>query len=60
LAEGELAAIEAGLPRSGRTPWIDATKIVRLTTQSRPEAATHWSTRTLAAKAGVGDTRVLS
>jgi transposase len=54
-----VGAIEADLPRSGRKPRIDATEIVRLTTQSTPEAATHWSTRTLAAKAGISDTSVL-
>lgn len=59
FAKGGLAAIEADLPRSGRKPRIDAAEIVRLTTQSRPEAATHWSTRTLAAQAGISDTSVL-
>ena len=34
-------------------------EIVRLTTRTLPEAATHWSTRTLAAKVGVSDTTVL-
>ena len=34
-------------------------EIVRLTTRALPETATHWSTRTLAAKVGVSDTTVL-
>jgi transposase len=51
--------IERDLPRGGRKPTIDAAEIVRLTTQTKPEAATHWSTRTLAAQAGVSDTTVL-
>ncbi len=59
FANGGLEAIEADLPRSGRKRRIDATEIVRLTTQSRPETATHWSTRTLAAKAGISDSSVL-
>lgn len=59
FAEGGMAAIEADLPRSGRRSRIDAGEIVRLTTQTTPEAATHWSTRTLAAKAGISDTSVL-
>ena len=59
FAKGGLAAIEADLPRSGRKPRIDAGEIVRLTTQTTPEAATHWSTRTLAAKVGISDTSVL-
>jgi len=45
FAEGGVAAIESDLPRSGRKPTIDAAEIVRLTTQTTPEGATHWSTR---------------
>ena len=59
FAQGGLAAIEADRPRSGRKPRIDAAAIVRLTTQTKPEAATHWSTRSLAAQVGVSDTSVL-
>ena len=58
-AEGGLAAIEKDLPRGGRPPKVDAAKIVRLTTQTLPKSATHWSTRTMAARAGVSDTAVL-
>jgi transposase len=56
---GGLEAIESDLPRSGRKRHIDAAEVVRLTKQSVPEAATHWSTRTLAAKVGISDTSVL-
>jgi transposase len=59
FAQGGLAAIAADRPRSGRKPRINAAEIVRLTTQTKPEAATHWSTRTLAAQVGVSDTSVL-
>ena len=59
FAEGGVAAIESDLPRSGRKPTIDAAEIVRLTTQTTPEGATHWSTRKLAAKLGISDTTVL-
>lgn len=59
FAKGGLAAIESDLPRSGRKRRIDAASIVQMTTQSTPEGATHWSTRTLAAKAGISDTSVL-
>lgn len=59
FARDGLAGIEADLPRSGRKRRIDVAEIVRLTTQSRPQAATHWSTRTLAATAGISDTSVL-
>lgn len=58
-AEGGLAAIEKDLPRGGRPVKADGPEIVRLTTQTQPEAATHWSTRRLAAKVGVSDTTVL-
>ena len=57
-AEAGLAGIEQDLPRGGRKPKIDAAEIVRLTTQTSPPAATHWSTRTLAAHMGVSDTTV--
>ena len=57
-AQGGLKAIEQDFPRSGRKPKIDPTEIVRLTTQTKPEAATQWSIRPLAAVAGVSDTTV--
>lgn len=56
---GGIAAISADLPRSGRKPRIDATEIVRITTQTKPKGATHWSTRKLAAQMGISDTTVL-
>jgi len=46
------------LLRDGRKPKIDPGVIVRLTTQTKPEPATQWSTRTLAAIASVSDTTV--
>ena len=58
FAQGGVTAIEGDLPRSGRKPRIDASEIVRLTTQTMPEDATHLSTRKLAAKMGVSDTTV--
>ena len=57
-AVGGLPAIEQELPRGGRKPKIDPAEIVRLTTQTKPEGATQWSTRTLAAVAGVSDTTI--
>ena len=59
FAQRGLSGIEADLPRSGRKRRIDAGKIVRLTTQSTPQGATHWSTRTLAAKVGISASSVL-
>ena len=58
-AQGGLAAIERDRPRGGRPLKTDVAEIVRLTTRTLPEAATHWSTRSLAAKVGVSDTTVL-
>ena len=55
---GGFKAIEQDLPRGGRKAVIDAAEIVRLTTQSLPQGATQWSTRSLAAFAGVSDTTV--
>ena len=56
---GGLPAIEQDLPRGGRKPKIDPAEIVRLTTQTKPAGgATQWSTRTLAAVAGVSDTTI--
>ena len=57
-AAGGLKAIEQDLPRGGRKPKVDPAEIVRLTTQTKPQGATQWSTRTLAAVAGVSDTTV--
>lgn len=58
FAQGGVAAIDSDLPRSGRKRRIDAAEIVRLTTQTTPQGATHWSTRTLAAQMGISDTTV--
>lgn len=48
-----LAGIERDLPRGAPPTKVDAERLVELTTQSKPEAATHWSTRTMAAELGV-------
>lgn len=53
--------IEKDAPRPGRTPAIAAktvTRIVRKTTQEKPEAATHWSTRSMARAVGVSKATV--
>jgi transposase len=55
IADG-LTGIERDKTRPGRKPKISARKvktIVALTTQPRPDNATHWSTRSMAAAAGV-------
>jgi transposase len=49
------------LPRSGRKPTSRSkveSRIIRMTTQTKPANATHWSTRTLAEKLGVTQSMV--
>lgn len=52
-ASSRLAGIERDLPRGAPPATVDVARLVALTTQSKPEAATHWSTRTMAAALGV-------
>lgn len=59
--ERGLAGLEKDAPRPGRTPSIDATAVnavIRKTTQERPASATQWSTRTMAAEAGISEASV--
>lgn len=58
---GGLAALQKDAPRPGRPPTISPVKvkeIVDKTTQEKPEQATHWSTRTMAAAVGVSEATV--
>ena len=52
-AQARLAGIERDLPRGAPPLKVDVARLVALTTESKPEAATHWSTRTMAAELGV-------
>src|SRR6202051_876290 len=56
-----IAGLEQNAPRPGRTPSI-STELVRMviakTTQERPSHATHWSTRAMAAVAGISEASV--
>ena len=52
LRESRLAGIERDLPRGAPPAKVDVARLVALTTQTKPEAATHWSTRTMAAELG--------
>jgi transposase len=52
-AESRLAGIEQDLPRGAPPVKVDVARLVELTTQSKPEAATHWSTRKMAIELGV-------
>jgi len=61
FAQGGLAGIEKDAPRSGRTPTARtavARRIIEMTTQQKPAAATHWSTRTLAEVLGTSHSMV--
>ena len=47
-----LKGLEKDAPRGGRPRQVSAQRVIELTTQTQPEAATHWSTRTMAKQAG--------
>jgi transposase len=52
-AQSRLAGIERDLPRGAPPVKVDVARLMELTTESKPDAATHWSTRTMAAELGV-------
>lgn len=59
--QGGIAALEKDAPRPGRTRTISdrrVKKVVEMTLQQRPANATHWSTRTMAAAAGISEASV--
>lgn len=59
--DGGLAALDKDAPRPGRTPIITPAKVqevIRKTTQEPPPNATHWSTRSMAAAAGLSEKSV--
>lgn len=59
--EDGLSGIEQDGTRPGRKPQISERKvkaIVKMTTQQTPANATHWSTRTMAAAAGISEASV--
>jgi transposase len=57
-AQLRLAGIERDLPRGAPPAKVDVARLVELTTQSKPKAATHWSTRTMAAELGISSSSV--
>ena len=57
--ESGLAGIERDLPRGAPPLKVDVAKLVELTTQTQPEAATHWSTRKMAAVLKVSPSTVM-
>jgi transposase len=61
FAEGGIDALRQDAPRSGRPATVSAeleSRIVHATLNDKPAKATHWSTRTLAARLGVGATTI--
>jgi transposase len=54
-----LQGIEQDLPRGAPPLKVDVAKLVELTTQTTPEAATHWSTRKMAAVLKVSPSTVM-
>ena len=57
-ADMRLAGIERDLPRGAPPKKVDIARLVELTTQTKPEAATHWSTRKMAKVLGVHSSSV--
>lgn len=57
-AQSRLAGIESDLPRGAPPVKVDVARLVALTTESKPKAATHWSTRTMAAELGISPASV--
>ena len=53
-----LAGIEHDLTGGAPPVRVDVARLVEMTTQSKPEVATHWSTRTMAAQIGVSGASV--
>jgi transposase len=59
--ESGLGGLEKDAPRSGRKPAITSSvkdELIRKTIDGKPENATHWSTRSMAAAMGVSEATV--
>ena len=57
--ESGLQGIERDLARGAPPVKVDVARLVELTTQSKPKAATHWSTRTMGQALGVSASTVM-
>ena len=56
-----IAGLEKDAPRPGRTPSIakaTVERVIELTTREKPDNATHWSTRTMAAAVAISEASV--
>ena len=58
-AQSGLEGIERDLPRGAPPTKVDVQRLVELTTQAKPAAATHWSTRKMGAELGVSASTVM-
>jgi len=56
--EGGIEGLLKDAPRPGRTPSISRASLIEKTTQSTPETATQWSTRTMAREMGISKASV--
>lgn len=56
--QGGIEGIERDMPRGAPPVKVDVQRLVELTTQSKPAATTHWSTRRMAAELGVAASTV--
>ena len=59
--QGVIDALRQDAPRCGRTPTITPeveSRILQVTLHTKPANATHWSTRTLAERMGLGATTI--
>lgn len=59
--QGGIDALRQDAPRPGRPPTITAeveSRVVHATLHTKPAASTHWSTRTLAERLGLGATTI--
>jgi len=59
--DGGIAGLLKDAPRPGRPRTVPAAKVKQIvdkTTQEKPTAATHWSTRTMAATVGVSEATI--
>jgi transposase len=57
--ESGLPGIERDLPRGAPPVKVDVARLVELTTQTTPEAASHWSTRKMGEALGVSASTVM-
>jgi transposase len=52
-AAHRLSGIERDLPRGAPPATVDVARLIEMTTQTKPQAATHWSTRKMANEMGI-------